>query len=455
MRVLIVDDEKTIRVTLTIALEGMGHTAQAAANGALALNALRKNSFDAVLLDLRLSEESGLELLDEIVKISPRIAVVMVTAFGSIETAVGAIQRGAFDYLAKPCTPDQLRHVLGRVEATRKLENRVAELESGLALRLPDYSESSESPTMKRSLDLAFKAAGSDATILLLGESGTGKSVLARAIHQESDRAHAAFITVSCPSLSRELLESDLFGHAKGAFTGAVTEKWGKVTAAEGGTLFLDEIGDLPLDIQAKLLRLLQEREYERIGETNSHRSNVRVIAATNRNLLEAIAAGKFREDLYYRLNVISISLPPLRERMTDLEAHANRYLRELARQTGTETKQISRAAWAQMRAYHWPGNLRELRNVLERAAILCAGQQIQMVDLAETISGQASIHIGGKVSLADLEALHIKRVMENSRTLEEAAHVLGIDSATLYRKRKRSRAAGQEAPPPGTDHPG
>ena len=296
----------------------------------------------------------------------------------------------------------------------------------------------SESPRMQKALDVAFKAAGSDATILLLGESGTGKSVLAKAIHRRSPRQAAAFVTINCPSLSRELLESDLFGYARGAFTGAIAERWGKIAAAEGGTLFLDEIGELPLEIQVKLLRLLQEREYVRIGETNPQKSNVRLIAASNRNLREKVDEGTFREDLYYRLNVITVTVPPLRERASDLAGLIYTHLNYLARQSGKGVKRISRAALEQMQSYNWPGNLRELRNVLERAVILCAGDQIQLIDLSETICKSTEVRIGGKITLAELESLHIRRVMENSRTLDEAAHVLGIDPATLYRKRKK-----------------
>ena len=234
------------------------------------------------------------------------------------------------------------------------------------------------------------------------------------------------------------MIRPPTFGHARGAFTGAIAEKWGKVTAADGGTLFLDEIGDLPLDIQAKLLRLLQEREYERVGETNSHKSNVRLIAATNRNLSEKVKEGTFREDLYYRLNVITVTVPPLRERINDLANLVNTHLNYLSRQSGKELKHISRAALEQMQSYNWPGNLRELRNVLERATILCGGDQIKLIDLSESICKYTEVRIGSKVTLAELENLHIRRVMENSRTLEEAAHVLGIDPATLYRKRKK-----------------
>jgi NtrC-family two-component system response regulator AlgB len=254
-------------------------------------------------------------------------------------------------------------------------------------------------------------------------------------------------VTVSCPSLSRELLESELFGHAKGAFTGAHVETLGKVAAADGGTLFLDEIGDLPVEIQSKLLRLLQEREYERVGETKSHRSNVRVIAATNRNLQEAAAAGKFREDLFYRLNVISVALPPLRERSVDIEDLVAGQLQLFAAHAGKKTRALSPAALDLLRQYHWPGNLRELRNVIERAVILSAGEQIDPGDIGETAQTRSEVRLGGKVSLAQVEAEHIRRVVEGTKTLEEAAEVLGIDPATLYRKRKKSEDGGR----PGT----
>ena len=294
MRVLVVDDERNIRRTFALALESMGHDVSSAETGAMALQELRRESFDAVLLDLKLSQESGLDVLSEALKVAPRLAVIMVTAFGSIENAVEAMRRGAFDFLTKPCTPDQVRQVFARVEKTRKLQNRVAELESR---NPPDYADpelSTESPAMRKVLDVAFKAAESDATILILGESGTGKGVLARAMHRRSARREEAFITVSCPSLSKELLEGELFGHVKGAFTGAISDTWGKVAAADRGTLFLDEIGELPFEIQAKLLRLLQEREYERVGESTPRRANVRVIAATNRDLVQAVAAASF-----------------------------------------------------------------------------------------------------------------------------------------------------------------
>jgi len=438
MRILIVDDEKNIRRTLTVALESMEHEVSSATNSALALAELKAHPYDVVLLDLRLSQESGLDVLEEILQVAPRVSVVMVTAYASVETAVEAMRRGAFDYLPKPCTPDQVRQVLGRIEKTRKLERRVAELESRLGTEGPEIDLTSQSPAMQKTLDIAFKAAGSEATVLLLGESGTGKSVLARAMHQRSPRRTGAFVTVSCPSLSRELLESDLFGHVKGAFTGAVAETHGKVAAADGGTLFLDEIGELPLEIQAKLLRLLQEREYERVGETKPRRANVRVISATNRDLAQAVAAGKFREDLFYRLNVISLRLPPLRERVNDIERLALIHLRFLAGHSGKEVQGFSPEALEAMRQYVWPGNLREMRNIIERAAILCGGESIEASDLADSIQPGSKIRLGGKFTLEQIEAEHIRRVVANTPTLDEAAEVLKIDPATLYRKRKK-----------------
>ena len=438
MRVLIVDDEKNIRRAFLVALESMGHEVMAAPSGALALEELKAGSYDVVFLDLKLSEESGLDVLQEILRVSARTAVVMVTAYASIETAVEAMRRGAFDYLPKPCTPDQIRQVLTHIERTRKLERRVSELESRLVDFGPEADLSTECPAMRKALDIAFKAADSEATVLLLGESGTGKSMLARAMHQRSRRSTGAFVTVSCPSLSRELLESDLFGHVKGAFTGAHVDTKGKVAAADGGTLFLDEIGDLPLEVQAKLLRLLQEREYERVGEARPRRANVRVISASNRDLSASVREGRFREDLFYRLNVITVRLPPLRERTQDIERLALLHLRFLVAHSGKAARGFSSAAIEAMTAYRWPGNLRELRNVIERAVILSERDQIEVGDLTETIQPDSEVHLGGKFTLDQIEGEHIRRLIGNTKTLEEAAQILGVDPATLYRKRKR-----------------
>jgi NtrC-family two-component system response regulator AlgB len=312
-------------------------------------------------------------------------------------------------------------------------------------------------PAVQKTFELTLRAASSNATILILGESGTGKSLLAQAIHRKSLRKEMPFVTIACPSLSRELLESELFGHVRGAFTGAVGETWGKVKAAEGGTLFLDEIGELPLEIQPKLLRLLQEREYERVGDHRPRKANVRVIAATNRKLEDLVKEGTFREDLYYRLNVITVSMPPLRQRPLDLESAALEHLNIFSKQLGRRLKGFTPTAFAALQRYGWPGNLRELRNVIERAVILCSGEKVDLQDLPETLRHSPStttITVGGRVSLEELEKAHIARVVESAASMEEASSILGIDPATLYRKRKRyslktsSEEAGEDSLP-------
>jgi NtrC-family two-component system response regulator AlgB len=444
MRLLIIDDEESIRKTTSVLLEEMGHEVVAVEDRAAALKQLDRVHFDAALLDLKLNGDHGLLLLPELLKANPQLEVIVCTAYASIETAVEAIRLGAVDYLPKPFTPEQVRQVFRKVTRTRRLAGRVADLESRLETDSPHADLETHEPVMQRALDIAFKAAATSATILICGESGTGKTVLARAIHERGAQRDAAFVTISCPSLTRELLESELFGHVKGAFTGAVSDSWGKVAAADGGTLFLDEIGELPLEIQPKLLRLLQEKEYERLGESKTRRANVRVLAATNRSLEQAIKDGRFREDLYYRLNVIALHLPPLRERRGDVRRIANGYLRFFAAQCAKRISGFSPATEHALINYAWPGNLRELRNEVERAVILAAGDVIEPADLSEKLSvassgsGTTSLQVGTRVSLEDLEQEHIRRIVAQTPTMEEAAQILGIDPATLYRKRKR-----------------
>jgi two-component system, NtrC family, response regulator AlgB len=441
MHILIIDDEANIRKTTAIALEAMGHEAVEASDGASAKKHLEKESFDVALLDLRLGDEQGLDLLPELLKLEPDLAVIVFTAFATLETAVQAVKSGAYDYIPKPFTPEQIRQVLQKVQKTRRLEGQVVGLESQLSADSPMIDFQTKEPQMQELCDMISKAAATSATILILGESGTGKSMLARAVHQQSDRKGGALVTVNCPSLSRELLESELFGHAKGSFTGAVADTAGKTAAAEGGTLFLDEIGELPMEIQPKLLRLLQEREYERVGDPKPRRANVRVIAATNRNLEKAIKEGKFREDLYYRLNVFSVEMPPLRARMGDLLPIAEKQLQFFSAQIGKKMKGFSADAVEALQRHSWPGNLRELRNTIERAVILASGDQIELLDLPkhrihnETVD---PVDLGSMVTLDALEKEHIRCVVSKSDNLEKAAQILGIDSATLYRKRKK-----------------
>lgn len=445
MDILIVDDEKSIRDSTLIALESEGHYAEAVDSGKVALMRLNEDLFDLVLLDLRLADESGLEVLGSIRKRFPKVSVVVVTAYATVDTAVKAIQHGAVDYLSKPFTPDQLRGLLARVEKLRRMGERIEELEVEVSSQSPGPSFESRDGAMSDAFNVLFKAAATPASILILGESGTGKSVVARAIHEKSHLKDKPFVTIHCPSLSKELLESELFGHVKGAFTGAVKDKWGKVHAATGGTLFLDEIGELPLDIQPKLLRLLQEKEYERVGENVTRKAEVRVIAATNRNLQDDVKAGEFREDLYFRLNVISVQMPPLRNRPRDLQHFAEEFLEFFKRQTGRNLHGYSPEAMERLTTYRWPGNLRELRNAIERAVILADGDQIQPGDLpssengsSPSESGSDTITVGASVTLEELEEAHLRSVVSRSSSMSEAAETLGIDQATLYRKRKK-----------------
>ncbi len=440
MRVLIVDDEPSIRKTTRIALETTGHSAAEAATAARALKAVADEAFDVVFLDLNLGADDGLETLGRLLQTRPAPAVVMFTAYANIATAVEAMRRGAFDFIPKPFTPDQIRAVLAKLEKATVLQQRVRALESDLAAEAPPLAVLSREPVMERALAVAFKAADSPASILLLGPSGTGKSVLARELHRRGAQRDAAFVTVNCPSLSRELLESELFGHVKGSFTGAIADTVGKVATAAGGTLFLDEIGELPLAIQPKLLRLLQEREYERVGESTPRRAQVRVIAATNRNLAEEVKAGRFREDLFYRLNVIAVTLPGLRERTGDLLELAESYRRHFAVRLGKKITGYAPPVVAAFAAYAWPGNLRELRNVVERAVILASGETIELADLPEQFGAppDLSVAVGARVTLDALETEHLRRIVALAHSLDEAARILGIDPATLYRKRQK-----------------
>ena len=446
MRILIVDDETNIRKTLRIALEAMKNAVEEATGISEALRRFERAHFDLALVDLKLGEESGFNLLETLASRYPRLAVVIVTAFASIENAVDAMRRGAFDYLPKPFTPAQVRALLERLERVRSLENRLAGLKEQIVSEVPEASFECNDPGLTRVFEQGHQVAATDAVVLIRGESGTGKGVLARAIHAWSPRARAPFITVSCPSLNAELLESALFGHARGSFTGAVADTEGKVEAAEEGTLFLDEIGDLPLLLQPKLLRFLQERRYERVGETRTRQADVRLIAASNRDLEAAMSSGLFREDLLFRLNVVELTLPSLRQRADRLEL-AEHMLAFFSRQLNKKIEGFSAEARQAMVAYSWPGNLRELRNAIERAVIFANGPSLGLADLPSRVAtategaltGKAGpIEVGHPVSLDALETEHIRLILRRSPTLDDAARILGIDPSTLYRKRKQ-----------------
>jgi len=440
MRVLIIDDEKSIRSSTSAALRAEGHQADVADSSAIALAKLQEEACDLALLDLRLGDEDGLDFLPELKRSQPNLLVVVFTAYASVASAVTAMQKGAFDYLEKPFTPEQLRQIIGRVEKQRKLETKIVELQQEIDKQNPAIDFSSEDLSMRSAIDILFRAAPTQAAMLLLGESGTGKSVFARAIHDRSEYREGPFVTVSCPSLSKELLESELFGHVKGSFTGAVRDTWGKVAAAEGGTLFLDEIGELPLDIQPKLLRLLQERQYERLGEHKPRLTNVRIVAATNKDLRISVREGTFREDLFYRLDVISVRIPPLRDRERDLERFAYSFLGFFSKQLGRGSMRFDGDALRKLKAYRWPGNLRELRNTIERGGILSNGDTITEEFLPDNPPPEVDTHVavGSDVSLEALEEAHIRSILQQATSLDAAAKILGIDPATLYRKRKR-----------------
>ncbi|HEY1377882.1 MAG TPA: sigma-54 dependent transcriptional regulator [Gemmataceae bacterium] len=440
MHVLLIDDEASLRRTLRTALESMRHAVAEAVGGPEALEAVARRRFDLAFLDLRLGREKGLDLLPELLRTSPGVGVVVMTAYASIDTAVEAMRRGAFDYLPKPFTPDQLRVVLDRWQLVAGLRSEVADLRSRVAEAVPEADLDTEEPAVRAAYDVAFRVAATEATVLVRGESGTGKGILARAVHARSPRAGRPFVTVHCPSLSAELLESDLFGHAKGAFTGAVTGTDGKVAAAEGGTLFLDEVGDLPPTVQPKLLRFLQERAYERVGESRTRHGDVRLVAATNRDLEAEVRAGRFREDLFYRLNVVEVTLPPLRDRRRDIGPLADGLLRFFARQSAKAVAGYTAEARAALERHPWPGNLRELRNAIERGVILAAGAEVGLADLPAQLGTPPAkkVEIGGTATLDEIEAEHIRRVLASAPTLDDAARTLGIDPSTLYRKRKR-----------------
>jgi NtrC-family two-component system response regulator AlgB len=439
LNILIVDDETNIRKTLSYCLTAEGHSVISVGSQEEAIEESSKMSFHIAFVDLRLGDKNGMELIPILLSDSPWIKIVVITAYASIETAVEAIKRGAADYIAKPFSPDQIKHVIGRISKIRDLESQVAALKENINRLRPGETLESKNPAMISAIEIAQKAAASDAIILLRGESGTGKSVLARAIHNWSERSSKTMAVVSCTAVPSDLLESELFGHTRGAFTGAVKDNPGRIAYCEGGTLFLDEIGDMETSVQAKLLRFIQDKEYERLGEATTRKANVRIIAATNAELEKKVTDGRFREDLFYRLNVISILIPPLRDRREDIIPLAKEFAQFFSSVNHKKTIGFTKAAEEFLDNYMWPGNVRELRNVIERAVILGNDEFIDKKDLPENIT-QSDLfpEVGGKVPLSSIEELHIRRVIASTSSLQEAADILGIDQATLWRKRRK-----------------
>jgi NtrC-family two-component system response regulator AlgB len=442
LQILIVDDERNIRTTLRMFLEDLGAQVVEAASTEAARAAAARQSFDLAILDLRLGHEYGLTLIQPLVAASPLIEIVVVTAFGTVENAVEAIQLGARTVLQKPFSPSQIRELVKKVQDRRELDQQRYFARSQAATTTPEVAFESRSPRVRQLLGILAKTATRDVSVLLRGENGTGKSILAKQLHSLSARTAKPFVVVNCPTLSEELLASELFGHARGAFTGAVRDQPGRVESAEGGTLFLDEIGELPPSLQAKLLRFLQDKQFERVGENQTRTADVRIVAATNRDLEAEVNGGRFRDDLLFRLNTIEIEVPPLRERREDILPLAHRFLTFFT-EPGMPPLELTLEAETALASYDWPGNVRELRNAMERASILAAGRRIGLESLPDRIAGQAATpHLGGNFPLDDIEREHIQRVLARTATVEEAAGILRIDTSTLWRRRKKYEGA-------------
>jgi two-component system, NtrC family, response regulator AtoC len=463
-KILVVDDEASARAALSEMLRAEGYETETAGDGFKALGRLDEFAPDVVLTDLNMPGMDGVELLSKLKEIDSELPVVMMTAFGGVEAAVSAMRAGALDYLTKPLNMDELFIVLERTIERTKLRRETAQLRSQVRARYSFDNIVGTSPEMQRVFKTVAQIAPSRATVLLAGESGTGKELVAAAIHHHSPRASAPFVKLHCAALAESLLESELFGHERGAFTGAERKREGRFEQANGGTLFLDEIGEISLSTQVKLLRILQEREFERVGGNQTIHVDVRVIAATNRDLREMVAAGKFREDLFYRLNVINLTLPSLKQRPTDVPALAMHFLKHYAHENAKTLTSISDDALAQLTNYGWPGNVRELENVIERAVVLADGERIEAshlpVELAAAARRSGPPAIPGS-TLDELERYAILRTMESvGGATGKAAELLGISVRKIqyklqeYNAAPKSKRAPAVTPDDGTQTP-
>jgi len=441
-RVLVVDDEEIVRESLGGWLTQDGLAVEVAPDGPSALEKLGQGRWDIALVDLKMPGMDGIQVLQEAKKLQPEAAVVIMTAYATVDTAVAAIKQGAYDYLVKPFDPEELSLMIQKIRSQQALVHENEVLRKALKRDYSFHDVISKSPAMQQVFELARVAAPSTSTVLILGESGTGKEVLARAIHKESSRKDGPFVAISCAALTETLLESELFGHERGAFTGANARRKGKFEAATGGTLFLDEIGDISPKLQVDLLRVLEERRIQRVGGNEPVDVDARIVAATNRDLRKEAAEGRFREDLFYRLNVIPIHLPPLRERKEDIPLLVERFLETLAVELAKPLDGVSSEALTALLAHAWPGNVRELRNTLERGAVVAKGRIVQLADLGLAVPPGGQTGASGKVeppSLDEVEKRHVIEVLSfTGGNVTQAARILGIDRVTLYNRMRR-----------------
>jgi len=438
-RILIVDDEEIVRESLSGWLEKDGYTVATAHDGPTAVNRLNAERWSIMLVDMKMPGMDGLQVLEQAKKLQPDVTAVIMTAYATVDTAVTAMKLGAYDYIVKPFDPEELSLMIQKIVKQQALVRENVLLRKVLKREYKFRDLISKNAAMQQVFELARTAAKSASTILILGESGTGKEVMARAIHAESPRNNGPFVAVSCAALTETLLESELFGHERGSFTGAVARQRGKFEQANHGTLFLDEIGDITPKLQLDLLRVLEERSFHRVGGTEAVQVDVRIVAATNRDLKKAVASGTFREDLYYRLNVIPISIPPLRDRREDIPLLVDHLLEQLGVEAGRAIDGVSHDAMSLLMTHDWPGNVRELRNILERAVVVASGAIIQPGDLGLHRAAEKGSEPQGLLSLDEVERRHIAAVLEHTGgNITQAARILDIDRVTLYNKIKK-----------------
>ncbi|HLY20508.1 MAG TPA: sigma-54 dependent transcriptional regulator [Bryobacteraceae bacterium] len=435
-KILIVDDEMVVRDSLGKWFSSEGYQAQPVASAREALESIQHVEYDVALLDIKMPGMDGMELQARLKEADPELSVIIMTGYASVETAVQALKRGAYDYITKPIDPDELSHLVGNALEHRRTRREVVRLRENLQEAAPGTELIGRAPAMKKVYELIEMVAPTEATVLITGESGTGKEVVARAIHSAGPRRFMPMVTIHCGALTETLLESELFGHEKGAFTGAQYRKKGKFEVADGGSVFLDEISDISLKTQTDLLRVLQEKEIVRVGGNQPIKVDFRCIAATNKNLEGLVKAGTFRPDLYYRLHVFCIDLPPLRDRREDIPVLVAHFLNKFCMVTSRPVPQISAEAVQLLMNHEWPGNVRELENAVERALVVCRGPEIRPADFS--FQFQTGAVPSGR-TLEDVERVHIERVLrEAEHNLSRAARILDIDRTTLYNKLRR-----------------